>query len=201
MKRVLHLMLRVLMLAIAIFALYRVLATRVSDSLAHDDPQRALQWDRRNPDALLALAEIQLPTAPDKAARTAREVLAKAPLRADAFGFIAQALVMTGDVARARDIFAIASRRAPRDTLARAWLIDDQIQQSDFPAALRNIDVLYRIAPKLRPTLLTLLSGKASQDSVFAKQLGTFIADTPTWRVDLLNELLARADIDTVDRV
>ncbi|HET9048711.1 MAG TPA: hypothetical protein VFN29_07125 [Chiayiivirga sp.] len=194
-------LLRSLFLALSVFVLWRVVATRVSDALAREDPQRALQWDHHNPQARLALAESQLPAAPLKAAETAREVLAASPLQAEAFGLIARAMAATGDLASARALFSIATRRAPRDTLARAWLIDDQMQQGNFPAALRNIDVLYRISPSLRPTLLSLLSGKAAQDPNFAQQLGQFVADMPIWRDALFSELLARADIETVVRI
>jgi len=201
MKTVLQLSARILILILAIFTLWRIVATRMSDELAREEPQRALQWDRHNPLAQLALAESQLPAAPLKAAEAAREILAASPLQAEAFELIARAMAATGDLVSARALFSIAARRAPRDAFARAWLVDDQMQQGDFDSAMRNIEGLYRISPSLRSTLLTLLSDKATQDSTFAQQLGQLVADMPTLRTGLINDLLARADIDTVNRV
>jgi hypothetical protein len=202
MSRPAHYALLLAALVLAVFAGWRIVATRTSDSLARSAPRHALAWDARNPDALLALAQQQLNTDhPRQAATTARELLRSAPLQAGAFTILARAAAARGDHDTARKLFGIALKRAPRDQYAREWMIGDQLQHGDYAAALHNVDVLFGFAPQHRIALIPLLARVAAQDPNFASALGTHLTQRPRWRDAMLAELLAHAPIGTVDDV
>lgn len=202
MSRTAHYALLLAALALAIFAGWRIVATRVSDSLAASAPQQALAWDADDPDALLALAQQQLDAGhPQQADATARELLRVAPLQADAFTILARAAAARNDHARARSLFALALKRAPRDQYARAWMIGDELQRGEYPAALHNVDVLFGFAPQHEAALIPLLAQAAGHDPAFATALGHSLAKQPAWRNGMLTELLAHAHLATVNEV
>lgn len=191
-----------LLIGLAALAAWRIVAIHASDSLIDDEPHRALAWDTANPPAWLALAQRQLQTGDtQQAAASARQLLHLAPLQADAFAIIAQAAEAGGDSAAAHRLFALAVRRAPRDEYARAWMIGTQLHDGDYPAALRNVDILFNIAPVHESTLMPLLARAADADAKFAAALGRFLGTGPTWRGGMLDELLAHATLPAVDAV
>lgn len=181
---------------------WRIVATRVSDSLASSAPTEALAWDAHNPDALLALAQQQLADKhPDAAAATAGALLRAAPLQADALTVLARAALAHGDNATAARLFPLALRRAPRNQYARGWMIGNALQHGDYPAALHNIDVLFGFAPQHEAALIPLLVQVADHDPAFATALGQHLTTHRYWRSGLLDELLAHASDATVDAV
>jgi tetratricopeptide (TPR) repeat protein len=189
-------------LLLAAFVGWRIVATRTSDSLATSAPRESLAWDAGNPEARLALAQQQLEHGdPDQAAATARELLRNAPLQADAFTVLARAAAARGESDRARQLFGIALRRAPRNPYARAWMIGDELQHGDYPAALHNVDVLFGFAPQQRTALIPLLAQVASRQSDFASALGQHLAQRPRWRDAMLDEMLAHAPAVAIDNV
>lgn len=191
-----------LALAAALAAGWRIVATRASDSLAAAHPRRALAWDANNSDARLALAQRELESHDyARAAANARRLLRHAPLQADAFAVLARVDAATGHPDAARRLFALALQRAPRNQYARAWLIGDQLQHGAYPAALRDITVLFGIAPAHEANLIPLLTRVAAADPAFATALGKFLATGPSWRGAMLGDLLANAPVATVDAV
>lgn len=202
MSRPAHYALLLAALVLAAFAGWRIVATRVADSLASSAPRQALGWDARNPDALLALAQQQLHAGqPRQAAATARELLRCAPLQADAFTILARSAAASGDARDARAWFAVALKRAPRDQFARAWMIGDELQHGAYPTALHNVDVLFGFAPQHRLALIPLLGKVAAEDPAFATALGDHLAQHPRWRDAMLDELVAHAPPTAVDAV
>lgn len=195
---------RVGMLVAAVVAAgvgWRIVATHLSDRLARTDPQAALSWDAGNPDAALATAHARLAAGdPRAAAATARSLLHDAPLRGDAFAVLAQAAAAQGDAQAARPLFALALRRAPSDLRARAWVIDDDLRTRQYSAAVANLDILLRIAPAQRETVLPALLPLLARPA-FAHALVATLATDPDWAPAFFDALLksnSPAAIETV---
>src|SRR5262249_39236770 len=136
----------ILLAAGAVFACvaaWRVVVTALADRLVSSDPARALALEPHNPRALLAIARPQLEPDPASAAATARELLSVEPLSADAYIVLAQAAEKSGNEADAAKFNAIAMRRKPQDLGARARIVEAQLKQGEYAAALGQFDILY----------------------------------------------------------
>ena len=201
MTRALRLLGALLVLLVAVLAGWRVVATRIADTLAATAPHRALAWDRRDPVALLALAQQQLEAKqPAAAAATARTLLATDPLQAQALVLLGRVAEAQKDSADAKKMYALALRRAPRDQHARAWMIGTQLREGDYHAALENIDVLLRIAPPRADVLIPIM-GQLAEKPAFASALARALAAKPEWRWRMLDELLKSASYTALDEV
>lgn len=190
-------------LAVAFFLLadWRIITTYRADRLANNLPQQALVRDTDVPAAWLALAQKQLDARqPQAAAASARKLLAKEPLAAQAFVILARAAQAQDQQQAASLLYDIAARRAPRDQHTRAWIIGTQLQHGQFAKALDNMAVLLRIAPPYVKDMVPLMAKLAAAPK-FASALGNALAAQPSWRYDVLHYLLAHADHDTVDHV
>lgn len=194
-------LLAAVVLALAGLAGWRILALTQAGRWAAADPQRALYWNPRHPQALLALAEQQLAAGRlDQARASARRLLAAEPLEGRAFGVLAAADAQQGRVDRALVLYTIAARRSPRDLRARAWLTEHYLVAGDYPTALRHIDALLRTSPGLGPALMPLL-GRLAADPRFATELARVLERRPPWRVGLLKTLQRAEDPRAADQV
>lgn len=183
------------------FAAYRIVAITQADRWAAEDPQRALQWIPRHPQALLALAERRLAEGrTDEARASARRLLAAAPLEGRAFRVLAAAAVADGDAEQALRLYRIAARRSPRDIATRAWLTGHALVSGDYLAAMAHIDVLLRVAPAQRRVMLPLLA-QLAVDPAFASALVRTLAARPPWRNSVLSSLQREQDPRAADLV
>ncbi|MHB8474459.1 MAG: tetratricopeptide repeat protein [Gammaproteobacteria bacterium] len=180
---------------------WRVIVTSLAERHATDSPERALALESRNPRALLALAKRELAGGhPHAAAGTARELLRNEPLEGRAFGVLARAAEQEGEVAKARSLYEITVRRAPRDLYSRAWIIDALLRDGRQVEALEQIDILLRISPTQGQRLFPILVQLADAPE-FAKALAHILAAKPGWRDGMLWVLLARGSHGAVDAV
>lgn len=190
-----------LLIALAMLAGWRVVATTMADRSAQDDPVRALHWDADHPGALLALAQQQLAQRrPQEAAVTATRLLQAEPLQGRAFQILAAAAAMQGDTAKARALYTIAVRRAPRDVPSRAWLAEALLREGKSAAALVQLDAILRTAPAKGSVLLPLLAQLAEAPD-FATALAATLADKPGWRDGMLSTLLEQGSPHAADAV
>lgn len=182
-------LLSLVLLAFAGFAGWRILAISQATRWAEDDPQRALRWNPRHPQALLALAEQQLAAGDiDQARASARRLLAAEPLEGRGFRILADAEANQGHPDRALPLYTIAARRSPRDLRTRAWLTEHHLVAGNYPAALQQVDVLLRASPQYATTLMPLLANLAA-DPAFATELGRMLERRPPWRSSMLRTL------------
>ena len=189
------------LLAVAVFAGYRVFTLAQADRWAKQDPARALQWRPHHPLALRVLAERQLAAGQVKdAQRTARHLLRVEPLQGQGFRLLAEAAVRQGDLRQALLLYQIAARRSPRDVRTRAWLIEHFLMAGDYPAALAQVDALLRTSPGQGARLLPLLAQGAA-DPVFAAALAQALESRPPWRGSMLASLQQAKDPRGADQV
>ena len=94
----------------------------------------------------------------------ARESLRYRPIDGRAYRVLAMQAHARGDVADYNRLLEIAVRRAPRDRIARAAMLDKAFFEGDYPLAFENMDALFRDAPdfvapiaeKIAPTLVNV---------------------------------------------
>ncbi len=127
-----------------------------------------------------------------RAAGQARDILQQAPLQAGALVILARVASKRGQ-ADAPELFGRALARAPRNQVARAWMIDRQLGQGDYATALDNITILLNIARGRRTTILPLLAALA-EDAAFAAALVATLQQSPDWRGQMLQLLLQDGD-------
>lgn len=187
-------LLALVLVVFAGIAAWRILAITQATRWAEEDPQRALRWNPRHPQALLALAEQQLAAGNiDQARISARRLLAAEPLEGRAYRVLAAAEAKQGHADRALALYGIAARRSPRDLQTRAWLTEHYLVAGDYPAALRQIDVLLRTSPRQGQVVMPLLA-QLAVDPAFARELGRVLAGRPSWRPSLLTTLQQAKD-------
>lgn len=188
-------------LALAVILGWRIVAVTVASQQAARHPKAALARLPEDPAALLALARQQLAHGePAAAAATARRLLRHAPLQGDGFAVLADAARLQGHVAQADALYAIAVRRAPRNTEARTQLIAVQLRAGRYADALRNVNVLMQSASWLQPKLVPLLAQLAT-DPRFADALVQVLASQPAWSGAMYDALLAHPEAAATDRV
>jgi tetratricopeptide (TPR) repeat protein len=188
-------------LSLAALACWRVVATAVSDHLAGEHPQQALEWDHNNPKALIALARRQLDHGEAHAAQeTALRLLQHEPLATQGLVLLSEAIEAEGDEARMTLLSGIAIRRAPDAPGPRAWLIGDQLAQGRYSEALENLDFMLRVSPAQGARLFPILI-ELADDPAFADALSVELAARPDWRKSFIYVLTSKASASAVNRV
>lgn len=193
----------IILMALALAALvgWRAVVTGMAHLDAANDPERALAWDPHQPAALLARAEHQLADQqPQAAAKTARDLLRREPLQAQAFRILGAAADAEHDTTQARLFYALAVRYAPRDPRGRAWIIDDQIRSGRYSDAMRNIDIMLRTSPAQGANLFPIMARLAANPD-FAHALAHTLSANPLWRASMLGVLLAHGSDVAVNEV
>ena len=120
------------------------------------------------------------------------ERLQVAPLDGGAFADLAAASLEAGDAESSLELHEIAVRRAPRDLRIRAWLADRHLVAGEYPEALEQLDVVLRLSPDVRKTLLPQMAQWAD-DPAFAEALVEKLRRSPAWQRQMIAAL--RADI------
>lgn len=178
------------LLLLSAFAGWRITRGMVADaSLAAGDVDRALRWQPENPDALLQKAERELVAGRYvEAAKFAKRLLKVTPVDGRGYRVLAEVADAGGRKNKARELFNIAARRAPRDVSARAWLAQDALERDDSLTALRHIDNVLTLSPAagagVFPVLVTLAA-----DPEFADALAQLLRRPPPWREGMLATL------------
>ncbi|RPD84080.1 BTAD domain-containing putative transcriptional regulator [Luteimonas sp. 100069] len=123
-----------------------------------------------------------------QAAALARQVLAREPLRGEAFALLAPALAGTGTPAEVLARYEVAVRRAPRDAHVRSWLAVHALRHGDYASAADQLDALMTVSPRYRDAAMAAL-GQLVADPDFADALARHFVDRPQWRGRLLRYL------------
>lgn len=190
-----------LMLLLSSLLAWRAICTGMAHRYEISDPERALKWDPTQPEALLGRAEHQLALhQPKAAASTARALLRREPLQAQAFRILGAAADAEHDVVNARLFYGLAVVHAPRDPRGRAWIVDDELHARHFKRAMDNIDIMLRTSPPQGTHLFPIMAGLANEPA-FAQALAHKLSEMPAWRDQMLASLLARGSDTAVNQV
>lgn len=182
-----------LLAALAGAAIWKVQAMARADLLADVDPAAALAIQPAHAGALARLAETELDAGnADAAAATARELLRHEPLAPAGWALLSASAARTqGEQSPAAlEAARLAVRHAPRSLAPRVLLADAALAAGDYRSAMVQLDVLMRLSPELRKTLLEPLLQQARVPAL-RDALADVLALRPTWRPDML-ALLAR---------
>lgn len=185
----------VLLAGLATVAGWRIAHGMLADAaLSRGDVQSALRWQPMHPEALLQRAEAQLAAKqPEAAAATARQLLQVEPTDGRGYRVLAQIAAAAHQTERARTLFTIAARRAPRDLPAQAWLAQDALERGKPAEALARIDEVLTLSPgsgvAIYPLMVTLAA-----DPAFAEALADVLRRPPAWRSGMLAALRSAAD-------
>ena len=176
-------------LVAVLFAGWRVVGQMQAERHVEAQPEIALRWRPHDPRALLALAERQFAQGNSLIAqRTARELLAHEPIQGEAFRLLAAVADQQGRPVEAAKLYRIASRLAPRDMQANAWLTQHLLERGDYAQALEQIDRILRMSPKRSASIAPVLAELAQQPD-FAKALAKVVRTNPPWRSAVLEAL------------
>lgn len=176
---------------------WRIVHIMLADAaLQRGDVASALRWQPSHPEALLERAEAQLASnQPQAAAATAGRLLQLEPGNGRGYRVLAQVAAAAGDKQRARTLYAMGARHAPRDLVARAWLAQDALERGDFSEALVQIDQVLTLSPGAGAGIFPVLV-KLSADRAFADALAGVLRTRPPWRAAMLEVLRAAAGDD-----
>ena len=162
---------------------------RADAALRQGDVATALEWRPRHPQALLGLAARKLAAGDlDAATSAAHRLLQVEPAEGRGYRVLAQIAVARKQPDRARELFRIAVRRAPRDLPGRAWLAQDALERGDLTEALVQIDHVLTLSPGAGHSVFPVLV-QLSGDPGFAEALAETLAKRPGWRSGLLSAL------------
>ncbi|SFN31910.1 hypothetical protein [Dokdonella immobilis] len=188
-------------LTLAAVACWRIVVTGISDRLASDKPQRALDWDPANPVALAALAQQQLDRKEWAAARaSALRLLHAEPLSPEGFVILSKVAVAEGDMEQTETLSSIALRRAPHALGPPAWLLGQQLEQGDYAQALDLVDRIWRIAPGMQARIHPVLMALAEKPA-FADALAERLTLKPVWRASLINSMMIKGSPEAIEHV
>lgn len=176
----------------ALFALLAFAGWRISHvmradgALRHGDTVLSLTLMPGHPEALLELAKSQLADKrADAAAETARQLLLVSPVDGRAYTLLAKVALAHGQKSRARELFAVGARRAPRDVAAHAWLAQDALERGLPKEALVQIDHVLTLSPEAGATVFPVLISLAV-DPRFAEALADVLRRPASWRAGML---------------
>ncbi|MEJ8572810.1 hypothetical protein [Microbaculum marinum] len=171
----------------------QVIATTMSASLTRSAPDRALEWNPRNAEAMVRLAETRSPAAGaddahlDGVESLARRALRETPLQAAALRQLALVAQARSENGRGVELMDIVGERTLRDALAHATLFDASMADGNLDAAIFHMDVLLRANPELwdevKPALFYLASQPSARDPIVA-----LLGENPPWRSSFLQE-------------
>ena len=189
-----------LLVALAIVAIWRVIVIGMSDHLASESPEQALDWDPGNPVALLAIAKKQLDEKePAAAQRDARKLLSREPLSGQGFVVLSEVARLQGDKAQTHELSTIALRHVPRALGPRAWLAGEQLEQRHYAEAMDEIDRILRVSPRQNEQLFPVLI-ELAENPEFADALAVKLMTKPAWRDGLLTAFLGKASPEALDQ-
>lgn len=165
-----------------------IMAWQVIATASNSEPESA---------ALVRLAEYHVGSAGENAdwtevAGLARRALAANPLETRALVLLALAAEAEEDDRRAVRLVSLAGARTLRDATAHSWLFELSFRQGDYVAALTHADLILRVHPRLRetvlPALMALASRPAGRGAIVAR-----LETAPPWRSWFLKEYSRQA--------
>jgi tetratricopeptide (TPR) repeat protein len=168
--------------AAACLLAWRILTLGVSDAFVDSDPTDALAWRANDPEALAQAATeaFQNQRFPDAKALALRSI-SNYPLDGRGYRVLADVEQFFHHEKSARELFVIANRLSPRDFEARSALADYDLKSGNVPSALRHLDILLRVEPRIIPDLLPKL-GFLAADSKIRDELARTLQGRPPWR-------------------
>jgi hypothetical protein len=108
-----------------------------------------------------------------------------------------RALVLLGELKRdsgegetAAVLLRASAQRSIREPVPQAWLIDDAIEQRDWPSVMRHADILMRMHRQAVPYLTPLLARLAETPET-APLVREALRESPPWRVAFFAELMS----------
>lgn len=139
-----------------------------------------------NSAALVRLAEAHIADAQGniewaQVRRLARRALLANPLENGALLLLGLAVEAEGDEQRAAGLVSLAGARTLRDLRSHLWLFDRRLGEADFASALDHADVLLRVHPQLKATLLPYLMAMTALPAGRASMVERLGAGPP-WR-------------------
>lgn len=184
---------RVLVVMVALCALWLVLIRGYADYLARPLPARALALDRNQPEALVRTAESALREGKvDQAEAYARQALRRHPLEGRALRILGATAELRGDRASARALMAAAAASTPRDSATQFWLAINALADRDLETALIKLDRLVRFEPELQNDVFPILATVAT-NPVGAPAIARFLAAEAPWRARFTEGLIRQA--------
>lgn len=154
------------------------------------DPDRALVWWSRNPQALIAVAEREFgqsssnPASRTRAGAMAMRALHVSPLNPVPLRVLG--LIAEGEGRPARAIFEAAAHRSLRDKLTQVWLFSDALSRRDYPAVMMRGDIALRQAWQIESILVPLMIDTLGAPEA-RRALASALAQGPDWRSSFLN--------------
>lgn len=133
----------------------------------------------------------------EKALAQVRDILAPAPLSANAVAFGGLAALQAGDGAQADSAFSLAFRRNPRNEAARIWLAQRAIDAGDLNRAIGLLDRLI-IIDRERSSLYTEALAQLASMPGGVEAIATRMDGSPSWGnqvVSRLNKTLTDLDL------
>lgn len=108
-----------------------------------------------------------------------------------------RALVLLGELKRdagegeaAAALLRASARRSIREPVPQAWLIDDAIEQQDWPTAMRHADILMRMHKRAIPHLVPLLA-RLAETSETAPLVKAALQHAPPWRGEFMTDVVS----------
>ena len=126
----------------------------------------------------------------------ARSVLAREPLRADAYRLLAQSADRAGQLDQASRLYAQALLLQPRDLFSRQWLAAQALARGDVITAVGHYDRMLLVRPALADKIYPLLTRLVERGAAGA--LLPVLATDPSWRTGFLSqaaESVANVDV------
>ena len=148
-----------------------------------------LAWGehRRNFVALDPMAEAWRALEQDQSAAAqalARSVLAREPLRADAYRLLAESAEKSGQLDQASQLYAQALLLQPRDLLSRQWLAAEALARGDVITAVGHYDRMLLVRPELAAKIYPLLTQLVEHGAAGA--VLPWLVTDPPWRAGFL---------------
>ncbi len=135
--------------------------------LARTDPDRVLEIDPGQAEALLTLAErdrLSDNGSPEVAALLGARLLRREPLRDAPLVYAGLSLAAAGQAAPARYAFRLALKRQPRNVPALSWLAIDALDQHDYETAVGYLERLVQLDPSGRNTYADQMASIAADE-------------------------------------
>ena len=117
----------------------------------------------------------------DAAVEVAKQNLALRPLDGRAYRVLAMDALARGDTDAFEKLIAIAVKRAPRDRITRAAMLDKTFQAGDYATAFENMDALFRDAPDFVDPIAQRLA-PALADETVRNAMDEKLKSNPPWK-------------------
>jgi hypothetical protein len=179
----------VAVLVMAIFLAWRCLTLGMADFFVLSNPVAAIDWRPAHSSAQYEVAQADFLAHRDADAIVhARLAIASYPLDGRAYRIVAAVAEAAGNGARARELFELTERRAPRDLPTRIKLAEYAFKTSDRSRAMHEVDMLLRIQPEIYPVIVPRLV-RLSEDASAIDPIADALSHHPAWRKAFLSAL------------